>query len=485
LRRLKRVILENFQSHRYTELLLAPTVTVFIGESDQGKSAIVRALRWLLYNKPQGADFIRVGADYCRVSTEFDDGLVISRERRGKTNRYEIRRPGQDLLVLEGFGRDVPAEVEELTAVRALKLEGAAFELHIAHQLDPPFILRETPAVRARAVGHLSGTQLFDAADKRAGRKLAGLSRRRQELEEQLEQLEAELQNFAGLELVEQLYDRCAGLHGRSEAAGKSAVKLAGFRDRFRRIAAELRQNQELLRSLPEVNLLQGAYDAAAQKCALWRRVWLLRERREKVTGDLARSEAMLTATANLPVAAEIMSATAGLTERVNYFTVRKLRHAALKQDIATLKKMLEGLQPVARAGEELGVLQGREAVLTAIRVRQGRRQEILQRLRREEAVLAQLAGVAEAEGIAEGIEQQARLITVLANLNQRFRVASRELPSMVRRLGEAQERVERLGAEMRESLLTAKRCPLCLSPLSAERIEEILVSELGEKRDE
>ncbi|MCL6636233.1 MAG: ATP-binding protein, partial [Peptococcaceae bacterium] len=68
--------MENFQSHRYTELVLAPTMTVLIGESDQGKSAVVRALRWLLYNRPQGADFMRVGADYCRVAAEFDDGLV-------------------------------------------------------------------------------------------------------------------------------------------------------------------------------------------------------------------------------------------------------------------------------------------------------------------------------------------------------------------------------------------------------------------------
>ncbi len=485
MRRLKRVILENFQSHRYTELLLAPTVTVFIGESDQGKSAIVRALRWLFYNKPQGADFIRVGTDYCRVSTEFDDGLIISRERRGKTNRFEIRRPGWDPLVLEGFGRDVPAEVEELTEVRTLKLEGAAFELHVAHQLDPPFILRETPAVRARAVGHLSGTQLFDAADKRAGRKLAGLSRRRQELEELLEQLNAELKNFAGLERVEQLFDQCAGLYGRSEAAGESAVKLAEFRDRFRRLAAEHKQNRDLLGLLPEAVLLQGTYDAAAEKCALWRRVWLLRERRHKVTDDLARCEKVLMATAHLNVAAESTSATAGLAERVNYFTVRRLRRAALKQDAAQLNEMLAGLQTVAQAGEELDILRDRETALTAIRIRQGRRQEILQRLRREEAALAQLAGVAEAGGIAAGIEDKARVLAVLTNINQRFRAARKELPAMAKRLHEAQQGVERLGAEMRALLLRAKRCPLCLAPLSAERIEEILVNELGEKGDE
>jgi len=485
LRRLKRVILENFQSHRYTELILAPTVTVFIGESDQGKSAIVRALRWLFYNKPQGADFVRVGADFCRVSVEFDNGLVISRERRGKTNRFEIRRPGREPHVLEGFGRDVPAEVEELTEVRTLKLEGATFELHVAHQLDPPFVLRETPAVRARAVGHLSGTQLFDAADKRAGRKLAVLSRRRQELEEQLEQLNAELQNFAGLERIEQLFDQCTGLHGRSEAAGTSAANLSRLRERFRRVAAELEQNQNLLGLLPEVNDLHTAYEAAAQKFSMWRRVWELRDRREKVTDALARSENVLTATANLELSEESTSKIAKLAERVRVLEARIMRRAALKQDVKKLEEMLAGLQTVAKAGEELSVLKGCAAMLTAMRNCCGRRQDVLRRLRREESVLAQLAGVATAGGLSEGIEQKARLLSILKGLNQRFLIVRKELPAMGRRLDEARAGVERLGAEMRDLLFRAKRCPLCLTPLSADRIEEILVNELGEKNDE
>ena len=65
---IKRVIIEDFQSHRYTELELAPGFNVIVGPSDQGKTAILRAIRWVIYNDRRGTDFIRVGASKARVT---------------------------------------------------------------------------------------------------------------------------------------------------------------------------------------------------------------------------------------------------------------------------------------------------------------------------------------------------------------------------------------------------------------------------------
>ena len=59
MRYIKKIILENFQSHKYSVIELNEELNVIVGPSDSGKSAIIRGLKWALYNEPSGDYFIR------------------------------------------------------------------------------------------------------------------------------------------------------------------------------------------------------------------------------------------------------------------------------------------------------------------------------------------------------------------------------------------------------------------------------------------
>ena len=48
---LKRVRLENFQSHKNSIIDFDRGLNVIVGPSDSGKSAIIRAIKWALYNE--------------------------------------------------------------------------------------------------------------------------------------------------------------------------------------------------------------------------------------------------------------------------------------------------------------------------------------------------------------------------------------------------------------------------------------------------
>ena len=52
MRYVRRITLENFQSHKHTEMEFGPELNVIVGPSDSGKSAIIRALKWVMYNEP-------------------------------------------------------------------------------------------------------------------------------------------------------------------------------------------------------------------------------------------------------------------------------------------------------------------------------------------------------------------------------------------------------------------------------------------------
>lgn len=101
---LQSVRLENFQSHQDTSIQFDQGLNVIVGQSDSGKTAVLRGLRWALFNLPRGTDFLKVGADFVRVTVTLTNGTKIVRERTSSKNRYKIQALEQDELVLEGFG---------------------------------------------------------------------------------------------------------------------------------------------------------------------------------------------------------------------------------------------------------------------------------------------------------------------------------------------------------------------------------------------
>src|SRR3972149_7677268 len=76
---LRRVSVHGYQSLEDVDLELAP-LTVIVGPSRSGKSALVRALRSAFFNAT-GAAFIRRGARAATVVLLFDDGTELSWEK--------------------------------------------------------------------------------------------------------------------------------------------------------------------------------------------------------------------------------------------------------------------------------------------------------------------------------------------------------------------------------------------------------------------
>jgi len=135
--------LQNFQSHKDTTVLLSKGVTVLAGESSNGKTAVLRALRWVLTNRPTGIGFVshwakKVNAKgeqvldgTCSVTLEVldADGKVntVSRVRSATSNAYVLN--GE---TLEAVGTDVPPAVLKLLGLK---------EVNTQSQDDPYFLL--------------------------------------------------------------------------------------------------------------------------------------------------------------------------------------------------------------------------------------------------------------------------------------------------------------------------------------------------------
>lgn len=147
---LEKLVLRDFQCHKKLVIALDPAVTVLVGSSDQGKSAVVRALRWLAFNKPTGIAFVRRGSKGARVALDLD-GAGVERERNGKFNGYRLN--GRDL---EGDGsRTIPEPVERL-----LNLDES---LNVQGQFDAPFWMGLSAPEVSRQLNQIVNLDLVDS----------------------------------------------------------------------------------------------------------------------------------------------------------------------------------------------------------------------------------------------------------------------------------------------------------------------------------
>ena len=90
---LERLKLKDFQRLRLFEVEPDPLVTCLVGPSGSGKSAVLRGLRWVVLNKPQGDAFIRHGKKVVRGELTVD-GKRIVRKKGRKRNEYRISGDG-------------------------------------------------------------------------------------------------------------------------------------------------------------------------------------------------------------------------------------------------------------------------------------------------------------------------------------------------------------------------------------------------------
>ena len=151
---LKRLLVKNFQKHARLELDLDSGVTTLTGRSDAGKSSIVRALRYLAFNKPSGTSFIRRGEESpevpgrAAVASLSIDGHTIKRVRDHRRNLFIL-----DGDSLASFGAGVPDPVAQL-----LNLSPLNFQL----QHDPPYLFSLSPGQAAAALNEIVNLNAID-----------------------------------------------------------------------------------------------------------------------------------------------------------------------------------------------------------------------------------------------------------------------------------------------------------------------------------
>lgn len=142
------VEIQNFQSHKNTRLDFTSGVNVITGTSDSGKTAILRAIYWVLWNRPLGNGFRSHWGGDTSVMIELEDYRI--KRFKGKYDSYMIQdKETEEVQEFKAFGTSVPEEVQQV-----LNMD----DINLQKQLDQPFLLTATSgevAMHFNKVAHL------------------------------------------------------------------------------------------------------------------------------------------------------------------------------------------------------------------------------------------------------------------------------------------------------------------------------------------
>jgi len=274
--KLKRLELRNFQCHRVLKVELDPTVTAVVGPSDTGKSAILRALRWVVTNRPTGTMFVRRGAKDCGVRVVLGDGEVV-RFRSGAVNGYKV-----DGKKLKAIGTSVPSDVSSKLNIS---------ELSFASQHDAPFWFSLSPGAVAQEIDKLVDLEIIARTQKNVAKvlrearsRLSYVQEQKEEAEKRVNELKPWKRTDVLLRDIEDLANRLTAVHSKArdlqqlceelgqldedvEKKGKHARALAkavALMERiFEKVRETSREADELERVLEEARktdrLVEGA----------------------------------------------------------------------------------------------------------------------------------------------------------------------------------------------------------------------------------
>ena len=151
---IKSLQFSNFQSHKDSELFFHPGVNVIVGESDSGKTAILRALKWILTNRPGGDAFRSSWGGDTAANISIDNINILRSKTKNINNYLLIDNLKKSILEFKAFGTDIPEEIRD-----ALNMN----EINLQNQLDLPFLLRDSPG---QVAAHFNKIAHLDSIDK-------------------------------------------------------------------------------------------------------------------------------------------------------------------------------------------------------------------------------------------------------------------------------------------------------------------------------
>lgn len=265
---IEKLKLSNFQAHKRLVISFDQRITTITGDTDAGKSAIFRALGWVLVNRPDGDSFIHWGEDDAKAML-FVDGHVVERQRGKEGNHYSL--DGEEF---SAFGKNVPEQIASLLGVSDINFQA---------QHDNVFWFSESAGEVSRQLNHVINLGVIDDTMARVAQLVRSTRARVEVCEERIKEAKATHEALKHVAAIDEALLVVESLERKKENASALRLGLAESVDALMAASREAKRiRQHADRGLILAAHLKNALNAQNRAGGLRYLLELAREQRRR-----------------------------------------------------------------------------------------------------------------------------------------------------------------------------------------------------------
>lgn len=238
---MKKLVLKNIQKHKKL-IINFGDITAIRGANDNGKSTIIRAIYWILYDKPSGDWMRRILPDgklaTAHAKLYLKDGNVIERVKGDKINRYVLNGVNYD-----NYGT-IPEDIQKVLNTPISRFGNKNFTCNVFMQDDNSFVVEESPSVKADMINQLTGANIVHRAVKRLNKEKREYTTTLKVYSEELDNAKLNLKSLHGTERIIKRFESIEKRRDKLEQSKVLYKRMVDVNKSYCRLRRILRNNK-------------------------------------------------------------------------------------------------------------------------------------------------------------------------------------------------------------------------------------------------
>lgn len=452
------VSIKGFQSHIDSALHLGPGLNVITGPSDSGKTAVIRAVRWVAFGEPSGEAFVNAKAGEAEVTLTLDNGVEIKKHRKSGKTKYWVTGHAEPFEKAE-----VPQEVKLALGIDKQTFGDFETALNFAYQLEAPFIISETASAGAKILGKLAGTEVVDLAVKAVGKDTYAARQERQQAEKDIARINGDLVQYDDLDDLKQALDAAEYVVSQIDEAVARKEKLESLHTDYHTAKEILYQAGLQLDRLAVVPEIQQDLEAIEKAQLRYDTLLDLYSQYGRAAATVERLTEELAAYEGVGEAAFILEEADTSSQRLATLINLSTLYTDYTQEKREADKVLSSLEGVDVLARDIQRATDNEQRLAYLRTKQEEYNRARNAQEAAQEALDTLRGLEEAEARINAAAGQYERITTLRSLRTTYRLAKDEVEKTEEQLQQAVANVNDYEEQLRKTWEAAGGiCPLC-----------------------
>lgn len=326
---IEQVTLLNFHKHKSLTVDFKEGLNIITGETDAGKSALLRAIYWVLFNRPSGDGYILDGEDHAQVTIKFSDGNKITRTKGPKENSYTIN----DDEPLKAVATGVPEPVQKILNMG---------QINYQDQWDSPFMLSMSPPEVARYLNSVSGLSQIDTTMANIKSKVSKTKTLLKIAKNDVEQSDKEINDLAFIDDLEVKVTELENIREKAEIARTRCAKIKAYLHAHKEKQEEIDGKEWIFDAKKDLVVLQEIQN---KREALATKILTIRTLVSSYEGSGVRikeAQALLKSKADLSKLEKLQPKLDELDERIDLVSSKVLKYNSLTEKIQKIKDNIQ-----------------------------------------------------------------------------------------------------------------------------------------------